>query len=454
MASVFLFIAALLSKEASIILPFLLMLCIYTLNKKEEKVLQKAVLWKYFPFLCIVIVYLLFRIFFFNLSGKSLMDGNTGLAQRLLTTPYIFVSYIKLLLLPFGLHMERVINPIYSILDLRFLASMAIIAVILVFGSKRFRTSKVVFFGGMWFLTGFIPISNILPLNAPMAEHWLYIPSIGFFILLALVLDKLRHLALTKKFWILPVIVPAALFMVLTIGQNEVWRDSATLYQYNLKFSPNNARLHTNLGNACLKKGLIAKAIEEHKIAISLNSNYATAYMNLGETYQQTNNYNEAIKAYEKALSINPKYLAAHNNLGNAYFKKGWFHKAAIAYTHALELNPHDYVISMNLANAYMKNKNHGKAIEIYNKALKLNPRLFAAHVNLGAIYLMDNKPELAIQQYKAALKVNPKSARTYLNLSYAYSKTGEDKLAQEALDKALKLDPSKMRDMTPIEGR
>ncbi len=39
--------------------------------------------------------------------------------------------------------------------------------------------------GAVWFLMGFLPVSNLFALNASVAEHWLYLPSIGFLLFLA-----------------------------------------------------------------------------------------------------------------------------------------------------------------------------------------------------------------------------------------------------------------------------
>jgi len=40
-------------------------------------------------------------------------------------------------------------------------------------------------FGAAWFALAFLPISNLFPLNAEVAEHWIYLASIGFMIFLA-----------------------------------------------------------------------------------------------------------------------------------------------------------------------------------------------------------------------------------------------------------------------------
>ena len=40
-------------------------------------------------------------------------------------------------------------------------------------------------FGALWFVAAFLPISNLFPLNAEVAEHWIYLASIGALLLLA-----------------------------------------------------------------------------------------------------------------------------------------------------------------------------------------------------------------------------------------------------------------------------
>jgi tetratricopeptide (TPR) repeat protein len=39
--------------------------------------------------------------------------------------------------------------------------------------------------GAAWFFTAFLPISNLFPLNAEVAEHWVYLASIGALLLMA-----------------------------------------------------------------------------------------------------------------------------------------------------------------------------------------------------------------------------------------------------------------------------
>ena len=86
--------------------------------------------------------------------------------------------------------------------------------------------------------------------------------------------------------------------------------------------SVKNARIHNNKGIMYLGERLYYPAIEEFKIAISLNPNtQATAvyYNNLGETYMKLERPDLALDCFERALvqySLNLKY---YQNLADCY---------------------------------------------------------------------------------------------------------------------------------------
>src|SRR3979411_558572 len=57
---------------------------------------------------------------------------------------------------------------------------------VFIFGSVKHGPGQHMrIFGACWFLTAYLPISNIVQLNATVAEHWLYLPSVGFLIFVA-----------------------------------------------------------------------------------------------------------------------------------------------------------------------------------------------------------------------------------------------------------------------------
>ena len=50
---------------------------------------------------------------------------------------------------------------------------------------QRWPGQRLRLFGALWFAVAFLPISNLFPLNAEVAEHWIYLASIGALLLLA-----------------------------------------------------------------------------------------------------------------------------------------------------------------------------------------------------------------------------------------------------------------------------
>lgn len=105
-------------------------------------------------------------------------------------------DYGRLLLVPTNLHMDRtvVMRPTYrrgvtwrEAVEREDLSILGVAAfAILAWGSLKHgcgRPARV--FGASWFLASYLPISNIVPLGSTVAEHWLYLPSVGAFIFVA-----------------------------------------------------------------------------------------------------------------------------------------------------------------------------------------------------------------------------------------------------------------------------
>jgi protein O-mannosyl-transferase len=102
-------------------------------------------------------------------------------------------DYARLAIFPANLHMERtVVDPAgwRSNTDWRhsigteYLSILGLgVVAIFVYGMiKRGRGQSSRIFGVAWFLLAYLPISNLFQLNATVAEHWLYLPLVGFFI--------------------------------------------------------------------------------------------------------------------------------------------------------------------------------------------------------------------------------------------------------------------------------
>jgi tetratricopeptide (TPR) repeat protein len=371
--SIAVFAAALLSKELAAILIPLLMLHDLCFAKRPFRPL--AVLGRnkraYLAYIAAVLAYSWVRSVLLHLKNAS---ADHGLRIRLMTTAGIIIDYLKLLVAPLGLHMERIVPINKSVFEPRVISSVILLAGIgfLIYRSRRFKN---VLFGSLWFFIALFPFMNIIPLNAYIAEHWLYVPSIGLFLvvghIVARTLDRKRRVLSGLTLFLL------GAFLVfcadLTIRQNRTWKDQTTFDEYTLKHS-NSLRIHANLANAYASKGQFQKAISEYKAALEINPEEFQIYTNLGNIYLGTGRLNEAIDSYEKSLSLYPRDSYAHNNLGVAYERMDRPDKAIAEYQKAIGLNPNYADPHSNLADLYFDRGMYLESENEWKEVIKLNP--------------------------------------------------------------------------------
>ena len=128
---------------------------------------------------------------------RAPMEGGPSslLEERPLLMLRALGDYTSLMFWPGRLYMERSISDpeIYrssaawiSHIRYEYLSVIGLLAIGagILFCGKRWPGQRLRIFGAGWFAFAFIPISNLFPLNAEVAEHWIYLASIGFLIFL------------------------------------------------------------------------------------------------------------------------------------------------------------------------------------------------------------------------------------------------------------------------------
>lgn len=241
------FVLGLCSKESSTIYPLLLLLLI-ALRPTADGALPGRAEWKArsTPLALAAAILagygaLRMTMLKFSEGGES---AGSGLGQRLLETCQAFALYIKTLFLPTGLHMEQTLAGVpawtAAIGLLLLIACAAAIA-----WSARAGHYRIAL-GFSWFLAAWFPISGVFPLNAPMAEHWMYVPMAGFWwALLELVLHVSKNLPIRP-------LAPAAailalVFLFQTVARNRDWQTNESIFRATLAENPNTLRVHSNL---------------------------------------------------------------------------------------------------------------------------------------------------------------------------------------------------------------
>ncbi|MCX5680262.1 MAG: tetratricopeptide repeat protein [Candidatus Omnitrophica bacterium] len=368
------YILAVFSRENSLILPALLLLYHYTFRVKIK------LKW-FLPILGVTFIYIFLRATVLKFSLSNIVYTTT-LLERIPGFFAAVTDYLKLLLLPLDLHTGYGVV-VFSPAHPKVISGILISVFLLIYAFKKRKTRSPAFFSICWFFISLLPQSNLYPINAYMAEHWLYLPSIGFFLLLS---EGLSSLCKTEKFKILGaafVIILLGISLSLTIGQNKYWKDPVSFFKRTLGYTPNDYVTYNLLGNAYEHSGNVADAVKAYKKAIEVNPNYEIPRYNLGTIYYNSGRKDEAIGLYKKAIEIKPDYSQAYLNLGSAYYDTGKTEEAIAAYEKAAKNNPGCAEAYYNLGVAYSGIGKKKEAISAYEKTLEIDPSDADAQRNL-----------------------------------------------------------------------
>ena len=335
------FILSLLSKEMAVTFPVILLVYNYLHEGKNIKWILP-----YFGLLCI---YILFRIFGVEafLTQHRLQND---LFTVFFTAAVAVLDYMRLLLLPYSLKAYYTLIW-YNAFDFKVIVAVLFLIISMIAMLWLWmKGEKTLLFLLVWPFLTLIPVLNIGSLGEfAIAERYLYIPSIGFCVLVGAVLLRLVEEKKWRKVVIPMSFAVIVVFTGITIDRNRVWADEVTFYQELVKVAPDSALPHANLGIAYRNSGYLDKAINEYEKAVQLAKGNHKLHKILGVLYSKKGYFEKAIAALEKAVALKQDYFEAYNHLGIAYAKSGLLDKAALNFEIVLKIRPDSVKVFENL---------------------------------------------------------------------------------------------------------
>ena len=449
------YLLAIASKEMAVTLPAIFFIYDFINNmssdgplfRRSAASLKKIASRHKLFYLCFLTPAVLFTGYKVLIKSPSNKIGFYGgeLYIQLLTLAKILVYYIKQLFYPVTLIADYSFNSfplVTSIFEPAAFLSIIALSLIAFVTVKLLLSNSIMAFAIIWFFVTLLPVCHIFPHHELLAEHYLYLPSFGFVLLVSLLFNR----AAANPRWKYPVYTFFALTMVLfslrTFYRNFDWKDSFTIWSKTVETVPSCVRAINNLGIEYYNRKDYQTAKSLYNRALALQPAYEKAYYNLGNVYKEEKDYERALAMYEKTAELNPANVKNFNNLGNAYAIQKRFPEAIKAYQSALERKP-DYAEAYNnLGNVYRSLQDYGQAIAHYEKALTLNRGYSDAYYNLADTYSMLKQHEQSLEVLLRATSVIRYLPSAFYRLGAAHEKTSQYDKAIEAYEKALQLDP------------
>jgi tetratricopeptide (TPR) repeat protein len=320
-----------------------------------------------------------------------------------------------------------VLHPISSVGGIAGVASVFIALVFAVALYVSMRKASVVFLALVMIATPLLPVLYIPALGEnTFAERYLYLPSVGFVLLLALLFSWMIQRAPRGRSVAVGIcLVLTALYSVATLQRNPIWKDDLTLWTDTVGKSPDGALPRLQLGIAHAEAGDPERALEQYRIALEIDPEFSAVYSNMGLIYSDTGRPDRAIGYFREALRLKPSSFAARNNLGVAYSRMGRSEDAIEQFRASLGLQPLQPGVHNNLGNEYRQRGLFDRAIAEYRKALALQPDDADAYNDMGVAYGQMGRADDAVASLLSAVRIDPDRPSFHHNLSNAYRMKG-----------------------------
>ncbi len=391
------FFMALFSKESGILLPFLLLL--YLFSKKQLSFDSRKILL----FAGVSLV----TIAWFFLRTNSISRVGTwqlGIWALIANYPFPFEIIAKFLL-PFNL----AVTPVYTAI----FTGLGILFILLIAGVFLFRKEKVIWlfvFGLIWYFSFSLPNMFVrLDTSADNYDylvHRSYLPLAGFLISLLVIVPE--HWFLLKNR--LPKAVLAILLIILagnSLFLGSRYHDANSFWGSSISYKPERAWFKYFLGRSYFKNKDYVSFEKYLRKAIVLKKHPRFLY-HLGMIYfVEKKNYDTAFILFNEARATGFTDPEADSNYvklcvasARDFFEKGQYEKAVERSEIAVKLDPKNSIAFYNLGLYLVYSGNEKRAATVWRRSLSIDPELKEAYRSLYFYYLNNTTNRDSIEYF------------------------------------------------------
>jgi protein O-mannosyl-transferase len=308
---------------------------------------------------------------------------------------------LALLLWPLHLVSERGFDqiPLATASDWRAWLGLAVSAAIVAAVVARRRKDPVLFWAAGMFGVALLPVSNLVFLiGATMAERFLYLPSIGFAIAAAALLERLNSRVRVEY---------AALAILLllagrTFARNRAWEDNLTLARTDVANAPRSARLQDLLASSLYaadpahnldaaiaaeeRAWEILRPLPPPRMQQQAPARLGAWYRLKGDTAGA-----QAREWYERSAAVLFRARDASQAIERAYDESQLAHGKPLATRLAYQ------TVYLDLGITLLRLGRTGEAIEALRYGRELDPRTPAAHELLADAYIAEGERHRAV---------------------------------------------------------
>ncbi|XP_048865523.1 protein O-mannosyl-transferase TMTC2-like isoform X2 [Brienomyrus brachyistius] len=306
----------------------------------------------------------------------------------------------------------------------------------------------------------FLPATNLFfYVGFVVAERVLYIPSMGFCLLVAVGMRSL-HIRLQRHPSRALLLCCSTMLFLLhgmkTVLRNRDWQSEEMLYRSGIAVNP--AKAWGNLGNVLKNQGRNAEAEKAYRNALYFRRNMADMLYNLGLLLQENSRPSEALHYYRLAIMSRPTLASAYLNTGIILMNQERLTEAKRMFLTCSDIpdenlkDPQAHRSSVtsclyNMGKLLHEQGHQEEALAAFKEAIRKMPSQFSPqslYNMIGETYLRLNQLPEAEHWYRESLRAKPDHVPAHLTYGKLLTLTGQKAEAERYFLKAIKLEPSK----------
>lgn len=365
--------------------------------------------------------------------AENVVSGQTPFSEKAGTGMMVIGKYMRLTAIPYPMSFYYG----YKVIEKKDIGELVPVAIavaaawLVAAAFIGFNRIPVVSASLLIYFLSVFPVANIvLPIPGMMGDRFLFIPSLGFCILLAYLLMTLFKIPKNSREVIAFRSLPgsfkyAALFVLLlyaglTVARNRHWHDTLTLMRHDIRHLSESAQAHNLLAS-----NLVLAALAESNIKAG------RSLMLEAETH------------YEKAVTIYPEFFNAMYDLGRVRLMLGKLNESEAAFLKAIELDSTFADPFFQIGALRESRKDYKGAIDFYSKYLRKMPGNLDALISMGFCYAQMRDLQSALKLMKEAAALHPARPEPLFNQCRIFADMGLMDSARFYLHQAELLAPS-----------
>lgn len=358
------FTLSLLSKSIAVIMPGALVLYDFCFHEEGKRLR----LWDKIPYLAVAGVIAAVTMIGFSTPGGARVPyhGGTLLATFYSMLP-VFCRYLGMLFWPINL--SAAYAPIiHHSMDATVTGAALLLCSVFLGGFWLFKKDRKLGFWVIFFFVGLLPVSQIIPTLAMMADRYLYFPMVGVAAIAGFGAVLLRKYLGSRSPVLLYFLLalPLVALSITSFQRAAVWRDSMTLWSDAAAKESMSDKAWGLLGDEYRYSGKNDLARLSYERGLALNPANNEILNGLGGLYTETGELEKGYDLLKKLLVLKPEYVTGWAELGTNYLKRGDFREAENAYKHAQNLQPEAMQVVTLLGNLERVRGRFDRAREYY----------------------------------------------------------------------------------------